>query len=104
MIYSPPLWIKEYAEPKALEQYEQALEVLGNIDSEKLEQLSPEEFAKQHKTIKKLIEFFWEQHLYIGNLIAKHGSKIDKTEYLKTLTYMKETFAAMAQSDGVNGK
>ena len=97
MNYETPAWVKDYADPKALDDYEEALKELEAHKDPILEEMTQEEFEEHNKIGVELFKFFMTQHMYIGTIIKKHGKSWEWEDYQESCEQLLEAAEAVRE-------
>jgi len=94
MNYEPPPWITDFADPKALDDYEKTLEVLEIHNAVILEEMTQEEFEEHNKIGVELFITYTHFTIYMARLIKEHGNPKEIKDYQKALEQMSELITA----------
>ena len=97
MNYEPPPWITDFADPKALDDYEKTLEVLEIHNAVIIEEMTQEEFEAHNKIGVELLKIFTHFTIYMGRLIKEHGNPKEIADYEKAMEHSLESMMAVRE-------
>jgi hypothetical protein len=97
MNYEPPAWVKDYADPRILDLYEEALKELEAHKEPILEEMTQEEFEAHNKKSVLLLQIFQQFHLNLGGIIKKHGKSWEWEDYQESCEQLLQAAVAVRE-------